>query len=72
MVIQGSVRRVVLAFIVALVVATALVYVKHAEAQVAIPSGCKGLTTSDAAYWMRHCYLYPANIHHQLIYVRVR
>ena len=78
MVIQGSVRRIVGGFLVALVLAFAILVVKvrSAEAQIYVPSGCKGLTSSDAAWWTRHCYLYPANLHpadvSMLAFVRVR
>jgi hypothetical protein len=59
-VIQGSIRRLFFGFVIAVVLAFALLVVKvsTADAQVLIPSGCKGLTEWDALWWMRACYLY--------------
>lgn len=56
MVIHGKPRRFGIALAIAFVLAIALFAVKNAEAQVAI-NPCKGLTTSDAAYWIMGCYL---------------
>lgn len=68
-VVQGKVRRLGAAFVIACALAFVLMAVKSADAQ-HIPSGCKDLTPSDPMWWARQCWMYPAA--HSPFMVRVR